>query len=398
VTGKYRVLGLMTGAQAGASVMQQSVGVLAPFLIADYALSKSALGVLFTAMFVGSTCFTAIGGVLTDRIGERRMVLVAGTIMSVALLAAVAIPDYRWLVGWMAIFGAGYAASTPAGGRAILAWFDRDRGFAMGIRQTGVPVGGLVGALLLPLIALHAGGYRAAFVVAALLVAVPSLVTFALYRESGAERPAPTTMREIAGGMRTLARDPRLIAVTITCVLLVNVQLAMNGFLTVTAISDVGVTPAVASFAFAAAFAAATVARLFWGWFSDRFMRDRVALLGALCVLASLATFGIALLRPSTAALLIPAAMLFGFSGAGWNGVMAAALAEIGGVARAGSALGITLTALFAASAAGPLFFGAIADQHSLITAWTVTAGVTLAGVVPPLWLRFSARPSTTEA
>ena len=392
MTGKYRVLGLMTIAQAGASVIQQSLGVLAPFLIADYALSKAAFGALFTAMFIGSTCFTAFSGALTDQIGERRMVLYSGLLMGVALLAAAVWQNYSWLMGCMFVFGAGYAAATPAGGRAILAWFDRDRGFAMGIRQTGVPLGGLAGALLLPFIALHFGGYRAGLAVASALVIVPAVVVFTAYRESGAERPAPSRKRDIARGMAELALDPRLIAVTIPCMVLVNVQLALNGFLTITAIQTIGVSPAVASLTFAAAFGSATLARLFWGWFSDRVMRDRVALLGVLCVIASFTTFVVAWLRPPNVALLFPVAMLLGFSGAGWNGVMAAALAEIGGANRAGSALGLTLTAVFATSAVGPLVFGSIADHRSLTAAWIVTAVVTLTGVLPAIWLRFARR------
>ena len=67
---------------------------------------------------------------------------------------------------------------------------------------------------------------------------------------------------------------------------------------------------------------------------------------------------------------------------------MAAALAEIGGPDRAGSAIGITLTALFAASAVGPLAFGAIADRAGLDTAWAVNAAIGAFGVLPVLWLR----------
>jgi MFS family permease len=392
MTGKYRVLGLMTGAQAGASVIQQSFGVLAPFLIVDFDLNNAAFGALFTAMFIGSTCFTAVSGALTDQIGERRMVLYSGLIMGVALASAAIWQNYLWLGGCMFVFGAGYAAATPAGGRAILAWFDRDRGFAMGIRQTGVPIGGLVGALVLPFVALHFGGYRAGLAIASALVIVPAVYVYTVYRESAAERPAPTRKRDIARGMAELALDPRVIAVTIPAMVLVNVQLALNGFLTLTAIRTIGVTPAVASLTFAAAFVAATLARLFWGWFSDRFMRDRIALLGVLCVLASAATFAFAVLRPANVVLLLPVALLLGFAGAGWNGVMAASLAEIGGANRAGSALGITLTAIFATSAVGPLVFGSIADHRSLEAAWIVTGFVTLVGVLPPIWLRFVRR------
>jgi MFS family permease len=368
--------------------MQQSLGVLAPFLIADFALSNAAFGALFTSMFIGCTCFTAFSGALTDQIGERRMVLFSGMIMATALLASAAFANYTWLIGWMLVFGAGYAAATPAGGRAILSWFDRDRGFAMGIRQTGVPVGGLTGALVMPFVAQHFGGYRTAFVIAAALVAVPTLICYWGYRESSADRPPPSRKRDIARGMLELARDPRLIAVTIPCMVLVNVQLALNGFLTITAIKTIGVTPALAALSFACAFGAATAARLFWGWISDRYLRDRVLLLGVLCVMASLSSLAVGVLRPATAVLLVPAAIALGLFGAGWNGVMAAALAEIGGANRAGSALGLTLTAVFATSAVGPLVFGSIADHRSLEAAWIVTAIVTLVGVVPALWLR----------
>jgi len=389
----------MTGAQAGASIVQQAIGVLAPFLIVEFGLSQARLGAMFTALYLGSAFFTAFSGVLTDRFGERTMVAASGTVMSVALIAAALYPNYTWLVFCMGLFGAGYAASTPAGGRAILTWFDRDRGFAMGIRQTGVPVGGLVGAVVLPFAALHFGGYRAALLVAAALVVVSTGTACIFYREAATDRGPPSRFVEVLAGMRRLARDPRLIATTLTCMALVNAQLAMNGFLTVTAVQVVGVTPALAASAFACAFVAATVARLFWGWYSDRFMRrSRVALLAALCALSALASLSFSLLRPSVAVLLIPAALFIGFCGAGWNGVMAAALAEIGGADRAGSALGLTLTAIFLASAVGPLVFGSIADHTSLDAAWMVTAAAGALGVLPVLWLRSHERRTKEQA
>ncbi len=399
MTGKYRVLALMTGAQAGASVVQQAVGVLAPFLILQYGLSQAQLGSLFTSLYIGSALFTAFSGVLTDRFGERTMVGASGSLMAFALVASVMVPNYTWLVACMGIFGAGYAASTPAGGRAILSWFDRDRGFAMGIRQTGVPVGGLLGALMLPFVALHFGGYRAALLVAAAIVVITTATACIFYREAVADRPPPSRFTEVLAGMRRLARDPRLIATTLTCMALVNAQLAMNGFLTVTAVQVIGVKPEFAASAFAGAFVAATVARLFWGWYSDRFMREsRIVLLGGLCAFSAAASLGFALLRPSLAVLLIPAALFIGFCGAGWNGVMAAALAEIGGADRAGSALGLTLTAIFGTSAVGPLVFGMIADRTSLDTAWAVSALIAGLGVLPVLWLRSHERRTKEQA
>jgi MFS family permease len=385
---KWRILAIMTGAQAGASIVQQALGVLAPFLIVEYGVNKAQLGALFTAMNVGAMCFTAFSGVLTDRFGERPMVAISGALMTVALVGSVLVPNYVWLGAGIAVFGVGYAVQTPAGGRAILSWFDRDRGLAMGIRQTGVPIGGMIGALVMPFVALHFGGYRPALLVAAALVAVLTFVAVAGYRDRRAERPAPVRSRDVWRGMAVLARDPRVIAVTLTSMVLINAQLALNGFLTVTAIDVIGIAPQAAATGFAAAFAAATAARLFWGWYSDRFMRGaRLPLMAVLCVLASLAALLCGILHPPLALLFVPTAMLMGFSAAGWNGIMAAALAEIGGAERAGSALGVTMTAIFAMSALGPLVFGAVADATSLDVSWFVTAALCLAGVIPVVWL-----------
>ena len=78
---KYRILALMTVAQAGASIVQQAVGVLAPFLIMQFAVNDAQLGALFTSLYVGSALFTAFSGVLTDRLGERTMVAISGSVM-----------------------------------------------------------------------------------------------------------------------------------------------------------------------------------------------------------------------------------------------------------------------------------------------------------------------------
>jgi MFS family permease len=125
---------------------------------------------------------------------------------------------------------------------------------------------------------------------------------------------------------------------------------------------------------------------------------NRIVLLAVLCALSAVASLTFAFLRPQLALLLFPAALFLGFCGAGWNGVMAAALAEIGGADRAGSALGLTLTAIFAASAVGPLFFGTVADHTSLPTAWAVNAVAGALGILPVLWLRAHERRVARQA
>jgi len=390
VIGRYRILALLTATQVGSAVIQQGLGVLAPFFIAEFALSKAQLGLLFGGMFLGTASCTAIAGAMTDRLGERKMIAISAGLMTLALLCACAVENYVWLVASMTLFGIAYASSAPAGTRAILGWFDRDRGFAMSFRQTGVTIGGAVAALLLPFMALHYGGYRAALLASAVLVAVPAAITLLIYREPGFERPRKTQrFADIMRELPVLARDPRLLTVAGTAIMLVSLQQAMNGFLTVTNVTVVGLSPTRAAVAFACAQGGATFGRLFWGWVSDRFLGgERIGLLGALSVLGALSAFAVARQGPTTQAWAIPVAIFLGIGAAGWNGVQVAALGEIGGPARAGSVLGIALTVIFGASAIAPVAFGAVADHTSLPTAWTVFATLALFGVIPPVLLK----------
>src|ERR1700730_4583129 len=385
---RWRVLAVMTMAQAGSSLVQQALGALSPVLVVTFALSKAQLGAVFTAVLVGCACCTAASGVFTDRWGERKMLLVSAIIMTAALLGAALGQQYWWLVATLAVYGAGYAAATPAGGRAILAWFDRDRGLAMGIRQTGVSVGGLVGAIGFPIIAAY-GGYRAAFVFAALLVAVTSGVAYVVYRQAAGDDAGPASLAGALRGMRTLAQDPRLIPVTLTCMLLSSTQFIMNAFVTITAVTEVHTTAHVAGGALAVAFVTAICGRLGWGFLSDRYLDgDRIVPLAVICVLVAIGAAILALLGRGAVASLFVASALLGLSASGWNGLMAAALSEVGGVERAASALGLGLTAMFAASAGAPSAFGAAAAPTSLAVAWGVLAGVVLLGLVPMVWLR----------
>jgi MFS family permease len=308
--------------------------------------------------------------------------------MTAALFGASLFASYWWIVACIGVFGAGYAASTPAGGRAILAWFDRDRGFAMGIRQTGVPVGGLAGALTLPLVA-HVAGYRGAFVFAAAIVAVTTLIAYVGYREQRDDGAPATTLGSVVRGMHALARDPRLIGVTLTCMVLVSVQSALNAFFTVTGVAVVGTSAAVAAFAFAGAQGAAVFGRLAWGYLSDRVLHgERLIPFAAIVVLAAVGAAAVGLMQPGTVVVLFGAAIVLGLSAAGWNGLMAATISEVGGSERAASALGITLTAIFLTSSAAPIGFGALADHTSLRIAWYAMSALALVGVAPVLWLR----------
>ncbi|MGH7708314.1 MAG: MFS transporter [Vulcanimicrobiaceae bacterium] len=388
VRGRYAMLALVTTAQAGGAMIQQGLGSLAPFLAAAFALNHAELGLAFGLLVGGSALATAPAGLAVDAWGERRMILFSGLVMGTALIAAAASHAYLWLLTWLVVAGIGYAASTPAGGRAILLWFERDRGMAMSIRQTGVPVGGMVGALILPPIAAFAS-FRAAFIVAGAICALSAIVAAIFYRGPPETAPIKRTLAQILAAMGDLLKDRRAILVTLCCMALVSVQTVMITFLTITLAGRVSLSLTLAAIGLAIAQVGASVGRIISGLVSDRYFGgDRLAPMAILVVIAALASVGIGLVPRSALGLAFFVSFVLGFSSAGWNGLMAAVLVEIGGAERAGSALGIALTGVFGMGFIVPPLFGALADRTGLEFAWIALGIASLIGLVPALAAR----------
>jgi len=385
---RYGILALVTSAQAGAAVVQQGMGSLGPFFTNEFSLNRAQLGVIFGVLMVGCTVTVLASGVAVDAFGERRMILFSGLAMGAALIAATLVHSYWWLVGWMALAGAGYAAATPAGGRAVLLWFERNRGLAMGIRQMGVPIGGFVGALILPFLA-RAGGYRIALLVAAILTTVPAILAATLYRHPEGHVQSIKRLGAVVRATLEVARDPRIRYVTLTCMLLVTAQTNMLTFLVLTLVRDAKIDVVVAGAGLAVAQVGATAGRLGWGLLSDGvFKGDRMVPLMCAAALSALCIALVAFLPAGAVAYALVVSFFLGLSASGWNGLFTAAEVEIGGPDRAGSALGIALTGVFAMGIFAPPLFGVVADARGFPVAWLAQAAFVLLALIPAVLAR----------
>ena len=373
VSMRMRMLLIMTGAQLCAAVVQQGFGSLGPFVVSFFHINKAQLGLSYTALMGGSALLAFAAGICVDRFGERAVTVFAGVTIFASLLIGAAVPSYIWLVGSLFLLGLAYASCLPAGGRAILAWFDKDRAMAMGLRQTGVPMGAVVGGLILPPIALHSD-YRVAMVVGAFIALFGTAGLALFYRDPPGGR-GHRVHEDLLTGVRVFLRDPRSWLCSMAAVGLNSAQTVSAGFIALSAVVLGHYTVPVAALVFSTSMAAAICGRIFWGWLSDNLFRgNRTIPLGMNCLLSGTAALGIAFTAPDRHALLFASAFLMGFAGAGWNGLFATVCAEIAGVRYAGSALGVGSSVNFIAGAVGPVLFGMFADAHGLPEAWRIFA------------------------
>jgi MFS family permease len=363
-------------AMTAGCTFQYGLAYLIPALRAG-GLSLEQAGILVACPTAG-LLLTLIGwGAAADRWGER-LVLGAGLALAgVMLLAAAAVHRLWALGGCLALAGAAGASVYAASGRLILGWFAaRQRGLAMGIRQSAQPLGVAVAALALP--ALGAAGPRPALLFLAVFCLAAALVVALAVRDP--VRP-PRAAR--GGGASPYRRGPGgagrvLWRIHAASALLVLPQFTVATFALVFLIDGHGLSPVAAGRLLAVTQACGAAARLGAGAWSDRVgrrMRPMRALAVATALLVALLAVGAAIRAPWAVAALLAAAVV----SVSTNGLAFTAVAEHAGSGWAGRALGIQNTGQNAVAAATPPVMAAVIGAAGYPAAFAAAAVFPLA-------------------
>ena len=347
--------------------------VLAPALRDAHDLSLVQVGVVLDALWIGTLLTLLPWGLLADRVGERFVLATGLVACAAALVGAGHAESFESLILLVGLAGAAGASVNAASGRAVMQWFPAsERGFALGVRQTAIPVGGLISALVLPTLALSS-----AFVFLAVLCVAGALFGAAVIRErQGAVDDDALEPR----GLGATLRDHRLWLLCGASSFYLVAQLAITGFLVLFLHDERGLTEAAAAGVLAGVQVVAAAMRIGGGRWSDR-LGSRVRPLRIVGVGSAITLAVAVVLLSAPLPLLIASFVLAGGLSMAWNGLSFTAAAEIAGRTRAGAALGMQQSALAAAGAIVPPAFAAIVAASSWRLGFALSAAFPLAGV-----------------
>jgi MFS family permease len=354
---------------------------IGPAIQAEYGLSLAGLGAVLAAFLLGSGLAIMPVGVVVDRYGSR-VPLVAGSLLAAAGLAGAAVAPSTGIV-FAGLFLTGVASTVvPSAGFGALfrAYGPARRAWALGVRQTGVPIGGTVAAALLPAVE-SVWGVRASFVACSAAVLLFGL-GFALVAEGS---PPPHARPRVE--IHRLVRAPgmlRLLAVATCYVVVLNSVLTF----TVPSLRDAGFSALVASATFFVLNVTAGVARIFWGRVADAGGGGRrvrtLAEVGALAALGA-AAFAAAL-HGGTPGVIV-AMVVFAFGGLGWNALVYVVAGEKAPSEVATQAVAIAAMLVFLVGAASSPPMGALATHAGWDAFWLVCAAFAAVGALVALTL-----------
>jgi MFS family permease len=145
------VLTAASAAQVTVSFVTFGLPAIGPQLREEFGLGLAGLGAVLTAAFLGSGLSLLGTGVAVDRVGSR-FAMAVGTLLGAGALAVAALADSALtLAAAFVIFGIGSSVVTIAGvGTLFRAYPVERRAWALGVRQMAVPLGGTIGAVLVP--------------------------------------------------------------------------------------------------------------------------------------------------------------------------------------------------------------------------------------------------------
>lgn len=397
---RWKVLGIGVAANAAFSATFSGIPATAVVLRQGYHLGNAELGLALGLLGLGVALSELPWGLLTDRWGDRRVLLIGLGATAVWLLAMAmlvvptkaGIPGVTLLSASLLITGLLGGSVNGSSGRAIMGWFrENERGFAMSIRQTAVPLGGGLGALVLPSLAL-AFGFGAVFGVLAGASALSALFAWRWLHEpptageghlaSAAVGPAPLRNRDVWR-----------IATAIG--LLCFPQVAVLTFASVFLHDFVGLGTAAISASLAAVQIGAMVMRIWSGRFTDRHgnRRQFLRLCSAFSALAFAMLWLLVLFGPTVPggqliwlAVLPVVLIVAGISVSAWHGVAYTELATLAGASHVGTALSLANTFVFVGFFLVPVAIAGLLHLWSWSGVWLAAAICAL--IARPIFLR----------
>jgi len=358
--------------------------VMAPVAGPALGFAASAVGYYIAATYFGSMIGSAAAGGWIARFGPIRASQAGLALCLAGLgLAATAWPPLVMLGGF--VVGLGYGPTTPASS-VILVRAAPPSMFSLvfSIKQTGVPAGGVLAGLLVPLLILAFGWQWGAVAIGAACLALALAIGPVRARYDVNLNPrAPVSLLSAFAPVRMALGDARLRQMCIAGFVYGGVQITLVTYLVTFLVESFALSLVLAGLVMAASQVASVIGRVLWGALADRggaataARRTMLGLLGLGMGVSALAALSADPAWPR--GLLFAYAAVFGATAVGWNGVWLAEIARLA-PGRASEATGGCLFFTFLGVVVTPPIFNAVlALTGSYAVAYAVFAAPALA-------------------
>ena len=380
---KAQILLVTIFPQAVVSMIAMTPPVMANEIAGSLGLSPKIAGFYVGLVYVGAIASSSFTASLITRWGPLRSSF-ACVVAGGASLALFALSNAVAAFVATLLIGLAYGPLTPASSH-VLARYRTQGGmnFLVSVRQTSVPLGGVLAGLVAPpLVVGH--GWAIACALIGLATALSGALLWgalAIVRNEPPDAPHGHSA-SLLEPARFILRRPGLTRLALSSMIYAAMQLVLSSFLVVYLTSSTGLDLVRAGALLSASQLAGVGGRLFWGFAADRASSPRAVLL-VIAVLMAVAATLMSLFSPAWPIIgLAGVVILLGGTASGWNGVFLAEIMRDVGAAEVGLATSGSLMFTYLGIVFGPTLFGAAASLFGFPGAYVGMAVAVLAAGV----------------
>lgn len=347
--------------QSAVSAAIIAPAVAAPSLLDALHASTVFVGIYIAIVYGAAMISSQWGAPLVRRWGPIRTSQVALGLCATGLLL-VAFPQPALALGGAVLLGLGYGPITPASSEMLARTTPPSRiALVFSIKQTGVPLGGALAGLVVPL-ALTLFDARSAMVVMAVIcmagIALAEILRHSLDAHRDPTSPLPLLSR-MTQPLRFVWTHPLLRRLALCTLVFSCVQVSLTSYLVSFLHDDLLWTIVAAGAALSIAQVAAIAARVLWGLISDRWRGGARLTLFWLALTMALAGIAMPFLTASLPhEWVIALLVIYGASAIGWNGVFLGTVARVVPQEQAATATGGSLFFTYFGVLIGSPLFG----------------------------------------
>lgn len=376
-----RLLGITAFITMLAFTGQLAISPLLPAIIDDLSITSSDAGFALTTMWILYSVVRFPGGRLADRLSHKTVILASVVLLIVGYLVLMGSFTFGVFLLAVGVVGLGRGFYMPAAVALISEVFTDRRGGALGVHETFINLGGVLGGVL-AVAALAVASWNVAFAPVVGLLALGGIVMHIWNKQSYVLTASKITFDLRDTGIR-LAKSWRVRAVLAAYTLFVFAWQGVTAFLPTFLQFEQGFSPTLAGQAFTGVFVVGVVANLVLPRFSDRLgyvqMAGVAALLGALGL-------GVVIVAGSTAVVLMGVFVLSIGLTIFWP-VMTSYLVGLFKQGNVGGDFGAISTVYLGLGSLGPAYVGVMADWADYNVAFGGLAACLLVSVGVCGWL-----------
>lgn len=354
---------------SAASLASIAYSANAPLIRATFNLTEAEIGAIASCIYIGAAASSISSGRLTDSLGSGAVLAMSMLALALGCAISATAPLAGIFFGGLIVAGLGYGAVNPPTNVLANPVNPRRRGLSMSIKQSGIPLGGILAGLLVPNVAM-AAGWRWS-----MLIPIGACIALAVI-SSRLQRVRPLGSGEAEGSLTRV--QVRLPHAYMFGFFMAGIQVAIFIFLALYLVDVRGFDASGAGSALALLLVGGLVGRPAWGWVSDRVHDERVRVLQMAALLSAVFLVMLPFVDDSV---LFVVLLGIGLCSVGWNGVYLALITESVPAGLIGSTTGIALLLVNLGAVALPPAVGLVVVRANWSISWSLCAAMSLLSV-----------------